>query len=675
MLTWLKYSYILLFAAILPIMAYAQVAEENDPQADTIHPAWVNFQPRFVQEACPFKPWEPYDDKVFRCGYVEVPENRTHPESRLIKLYVLQGKTSSPEPHGRALIELTGGPGGTSLGAWRIGIYDNGIYAPLREIADVVFFDQRGTGYSEGKLCRDIPMPYQYGVRPYPEGVAQFTKDISACFESAKTEGMDLDGYTNWQNALDVRDIRRALGYNKWTLYGISYGTELGQAVMQVDASGVEAAILDSIVPAGYETKNLKNMFASGFQSALRGMNEMCAARKSCAAKYDDLGARFIAAIKTYDETPLLLSGISKRKSANGELFIDGSLAASAIYQALYRRDIFGDLPALLHVLETRDEETLRVYVNVLGYSIDNRYGRAMSVTVNCRAGFRETPDGPAPPIESDAQMANWMTTSYFYEGCETYTRGDPDPSVKPLITDIPILLVSGTVDPITPPYFADEVKPGLSNHTYVEFANTGHGALRSNFKGCGEQIMTDFITAPGSEIDVSCAASIPPPEFLTNLKITKKPYQFALELQSGSYPKLAIIGGGLLVLVLLAFPLVWLVQTIFGLQKISTNGARWLAWGGSAFSLGGIAWSAKIFLSTAQNHQASLPVGVPNSFTLGGWMALVGVLVTLLSSAVGIRSLTNNRKPIGILILLIAAIIGAFATFLFLRNIGASPF
>ena len=140
-------------------------------------------------------------------------------------------------------------------------------------------------------------------------------------------------------------------------------------------------------------------MFASGFVSALNGVTEMCAADKNCAAKYDDFGARFIEAMKAYDETPFILEGLSPSVSASGKLFIDGELAANAVFQALYRRSIYPDLPALLHVLETRDEETLREYVNVLSYKIDHRYGRGMSLTMNCRAGFREDSNGPRLPL------------------------------------------------------------------------------------------------------------------------------------------------------------------------------------------------------------------------------------------------------------------------------------
>lgn len=663
-----------LFAAFFAGMANAQSDDIVPIQQDIIHPAWQDFEPVFVEHICPFPTHSNYDDEAFRCGYVLVPEDRTTPQSRLIKLSVLQGMASTSDGRTRALIRLTGGPGGTSLGNYRISAYDRGSAAAVRATADVIFFDQRGTGYSEGNICRAIPLPYQYGVRSTPDGLSRFNADISACFAQAKDRGISLEGYTTWQNALDVRDIRIALGYESWTLFGVSYGTELAQAAIAVDPDGVDAAILDSIVPAGYPTNNLKAMFASGFISALNGVTAMCAADPACAARYDDLGQRFIAAIKQYDTEPLILKNISRSKSANGQFYIDGELAANAVFQALYRRSIYSDLPALLHVLETRDAEILREYVNVLSYNIDHRYGRGMSLTMNCRGGFRQTPDGPAPPFAAGTDMQSWMTTVHFYEGCVDYFRAEPDPSAAPFATDIPILLVAGTIDPITPPYYADYAKPGLTNLTYVEFPYTGHGGLVSNFANCGEQILIDFVQDPGSDIDISCAAATPPPEFMIGLRITKAPYRFAKRLQSKRYPYLAILAASALLLVILGFPIGWLARRIDGTETVALNQARRLAWFGALLTLGGVYWGISTILQTGLQHSASLPVGVPHSVSIAGWLALLGTLLAILAAYQWLRNI-SLRPPIGTGIAIIAAAVTTLTLLVFLWQIGAGPF
>ena len=94
-----------------------------------------------------------------------------------------------------------------------------------------------------------MPRNFQFGV-PIEEGVERSKAAFETCLDEARARGIEVDGYTTWQNALDVRDIRIALGYEQWTLFGVSYGTSLGQSILQVDEDGVRAAILDSVVPA-----------------------------------------------------------------------------------------------------------------------------------------------------------------------------------------------------------------------------------------------------------------------------------------------------------------------------------------------------------------------------------------------------------------------------------------
>ena len=221
---------------------------------------------------------------MFRCGYVLVPEDRTDPNSQLIQLSVLQIKSTSENPDKRAVIRLTGGPGGESLGAGRIFAYSDPAQQRFRDAADLIFFDQRGIGYSEPNFCRAIPISYQYGLATAPARDALIAS-YSQCLQDARDKGIAIDAYTTWQNALDVKDIRRALGYDQWTLFGVSYGTELAQAILQVDEEGVRAAILDSVVPVAPLGDGGWNAIAYGFRSALTSLNNDCQADPACAPR------------------------------------------------------------------------------------------------------------------------------------------------------------------------------------------------------------------------------------------------------------------------------------------------------------------------------------------------------------------------------------------------------
>ena len=117
---------ILLFAIAGITEAQDQEEALVDPvtPADQVHPAWDTFEPTFRRYVCPFHAQAPaYDPDEFVCGYVLVPEDRTNPDSRLIKLSVLKIVSTSDNPERRAVMRLTGGPGGPSLSAGRIRAY------------------------------------------------------------------------------------------------------------------------------------------------------------------------------------------------------------------------------------------------------------------------------------------------------------------------------------------------------------------------------------------------------------------------------------------------------------------------------------------------------------------------------------------------------------------------
>ena len=375
----MKVSALAFLTFIVAPLAIAQVDPDLpalpvlDP--DRVHSNWADFEPEFTPYVCPFHAQAPdYDPEEFRCGYVLVPEDRTKPDSRLIKLSVLSIKSTSDNPERRAVIRLTGGPGGPSLGAGRIFAYQGANTKAFREAADLIFFDQRGIGYSEGHFCRAVPRNFQFGVS-IEEGVERSKEAFEKCLGEARARGIEVHGYTTWQNALDVRDIRIALGYDQWTLFGVSYGTSLGQAILQVDEDGVRAAILDSVVPATELDTGGWEATAYGFSSALNALDEDCAASPACARDVGSFRERFIKTFEAYDADPITLDTMDPGSALNGTVDLDGDLAGGAVFQALYSDNLYADFPSLLTALETRDVEAIEAYFDVLGRPIEHSAG------------------------------------------------------------------------------------------------------------------------------------------------------------------------------------------------------------------------------------------------------------------------------------------------------------
>lgn len=660
-------------------LAHAQDDADLDielpPPGEQVHPAWLDFEPEFTPYVCPFHAQAPkYDPEEFICGYVLVPEDRTDPNSRQIKLSVLKIVSTSDNPERRAVMRLTGGPGGPSLSAGRIRAYQGPNTRGFREAADLIFFDQRGIGYSEAHFCRAVPRNFQFGVS-IEEGTERSKEAFRNCLEDARAEGIAVDGYNTWQNALDVRDIRKALGYEQWTLFGVSYGTSLGQAVIQVDEAGIRAAILDSVVPAEPLETGGWGAIAYGFRSALDALSTDCAANKSCARDVGNFSERFIAAFQAFDEDPLIIEGLDPGSVLDGRLVMDGDLAGGAVFQALYINSLFADFPSLLKALETRDETALRAYVEVLGRQIDHAAGNGMELVANCRGAVGVSEAQYAAMRAAEPELSKWTDTLEWDELCEVVYRIEPDPTVERLVTDVPILVAAGTVDPITPPNYSRSIMSDLSNGQYVEFPYTGHGALFSNSPGCGQEIWLAFVNDPMAPLDTSCIADVQAPQFLTRLKETKGPYRFARGLQAGSYPNLIIALAASLIIALIMFPFGWMARKIQGTAPVSFEHARPIAWIGALVSLGGLAWAIQKILSTATHHAMALPIGVVPSTGWAFWIALAGFGLTSYALYRGVKSPGFGRQQIGTSIGLVLVFLSSLGLLGFILSLGLGPF
>ncbi|MEL6861572.1 MAG: alpha/beta fold hydrolase [Pseudomonadota bacterium] len=673
-----------LFTAILvfTLCAPSAVAQDDpelpaipDLRTESVHPAWADFEPEFTPYVCPFHAQAPkYDPDEFRCGYVLVPEDRTNPDSRLIKLSVLKIASTSENLDNRAVIRLTGGPGGPSLSAGRIIAYQRPDTQRFREVADLIFFDQRGIGYSEAHFCRAVPREFQFGVSS-EEGKALKIEALSKCVAEARAEGIAVDAYSTWQNALDVRDIRRALGYDQWTLFGISYGTELGQAVLEVDEAGTDAAILDSVVPADPRDSGGWGAVAYGFRSALTAINEICANDKACARDVGAMDERFIAAFTAYDEDPLIIDGVDHGSFLDGRLVMDGDLAGGAVFQALYIAQLYGDFPSLLKALETRDEVALKAYVEVLGRAIDHSAGNGMELIANCRGAAVGDADSLVQMRTDEPLLSQWVDIVSWDEYCRTVYRLDSDPAVKRLETDVPILVAAGTVDPITPPSFSQAILPGLPNAQYVEFPYTGHGALFTDSTGCGGDLWVAFVSNPTEPLDTSCLSQVKAPVFLTRLIETKAPYELARGIQAGNYPMLVMMIAGLLAISLLAFPFGWAARAIQGSETVKLAWARPLAWAGALASILALVLAITQILKTATEHAMALPIGVLPAAGWSVWLALLGFGLTAFALYRAIMSGGFGRQTIGTSIGLSLTCAGALYVLIFLLSLGLGPF
>lgn len=642
---------------------------------EAVHPVWVDFEPRFRKTICPFNGEVKYDPEIITCGDVLVPEDRTDPDSRLIKLSVMTVAATTSAPPGGTVVRLEGGPGGAGVQPIRARLYSGDEGRPYREITHSVFFDQRGTGYSEPAFCRAVPQPHQLGLSTR-QGLEQHTQELRRCLAEAESRGIPLEAYNNWQNALDVRDLRRALGQERWSIFGISYGSLLGQAVMQVDGEHIRAAVLDSIVPSGADETRRRSTRAAGLADALSQIAAGCPKGNQCQAWLSDLPDRVAALAAAYDAQPLVLNNLPPERAPGGRIVLDGPLVVGFIFQLLYSQEAYPDIPVVIDVLERRDAQALTAYASTVGQSLDHVQGEGMGILIHCR-GRVSTPE----QLEAGATMAPEL--SRFFIGitrpanCSGFYETTPDPSRIETVSDVPTLVANGATDPITPPWAARSILPGLSDARYVEFAYTGHGTLLGTGE-CGRSILFNFLANPSGELETSCAEEIPPPDFLTSWRATPAAYAFVKEVQDGARPVVPTLSILALTAAFLAYPFAAAGRAIDARRRTHVPArfpiGRSLSWLGAAVGLGAIGLAGWLIFGWMNDHPLALPVGLPTSISWAGWLALAAAILAVAGAILAIKAFATRRHGIGTLAGGVVTALGTLGVLVFLSSIGAGP-
>jgi pimeloyl-ACP methyl ester carboxylesterase len=256
--------------------------------------------------ACP-RPLAPFEIEgtTVACGKVNVPEDHANPDGRRIDLTVMVFKSRSLAPAPDAVVHLHGGPGGGIINEVS---QTSRFFEHLRTRRDVVAFDQRGvdaSGSAESRCFATMaadPQAIVDATRGLGDRQALTREMTRACLDEIRASGADISKINTEQNAMDVSAVMHALGYPTYNIYGISYGTKLGQEVMRTAPEGVRSVVLDSVAPV---SAAIYDTLALPYAEAIQHVFDYCTADPKCAAAYPDLRNRFWAVQARLETDPI----------------------------------------------------------------------------------------------------------------------------------------------------------------------------------------------------------------------------------------------------------------------------------------------------------------------------------------------------------------------------------
>jgi pimeloyl-ACP methyl ester carboxylesterase len=478
-----------------------------DPDAAPGADASPDAVPRSVATSCRYVvPDELGSEGVdYECGDLIVYENRGAPTATIRVHYV---RFFSSATSNNATIYLDGGPGGNgnNIVYW-LAYADPGLRQGLMADGDFLVIAQRGTTLSMPSLDCDF---------------------------DCESTGAHLPSYNTAYNADDVDDLRATLGYEKLNVYGISYGSRLGLEVLRRHGDNVRAAVLGGLVPS--QTIWPAHIPAS-FYSALTGLDASCADHGGCAAAFGDLEADFTAAVDTLNQNPISWTYDDQLLSLDGYTF------AYSLFTWLYSKSTYQWLPMIISDLADRNTDRIGDTLGALMSGGGSNIAYGMYYSVVCGELFNPPDTGAFDAANTGvpSDIRDMFSGSWFnmLDWCENaWSVGDPLPDLAmPVVSDVPTLLSSGRLDPITPPGFGDTAEASLTNDLHVVFENSGHGASLQS--ACGQATFLAFFADPSSFPDASCAAQVTT-DYMVGTSATAVPIDMRrvqLELDSAPIP------------------------------------------------------------------------------------------------------------------------------------------
>ena len=455
--------------------------------------------------ACP----EELLDLDLQCLLVAVPVDRNDPESGVVDISVVirPGREGSSLP---PMAVLQGGPGGASS--------DLAAYLPSRPYPQV-FVDQRGTGFGGVDFsCPEVLEVIPELLAATPEEADAIDAEVYGRCADRLSGHPALAHTTTAAHAADVVDVMAALGYERWLVYGVSYGTTIALEALRDPPDGLLGAVLDGVFPPDLD---LDRDIAFAAERAMGELDEACLADPACVSILAEapggegatVSGLLSVLIAEANVEPITVS-LAASDTSVGEavdVWMDGDSVASLLFEILYVEDWIGLVPSMVARLVGGEEAALQLLA-VLGvelsvYSLgSNALGTYFAVTCADRLPFTSGP--PAP--DEVGPFAAAVIGEGIAAGCEQWPVAPSPPSVaEPVTSDLPVLLLSGRFDPITPPDFAAAAAEHLAAATLVVRDGSSHGTW--GFDGCINRIVDDFVADPSSPVDISCAEELRP--------------------------------------------------------------------------------------------------------------------------------------------------------------------
>lgn len=442
-----------------------------------------------------------------RCGVLKRSLDPARPQGVQIDVHVAVlpalARNKRPDP----VFFFAGGPGQSAI-ALAPGL--NGLMARFLNRRDLVLIDQRGTGKSAPLVCDDDEAA---ALRPLREQLdtARESARLIAC--RAKLQALpygDLRFFTTTLAVADAEAVRRALGLGPVNLVGGSYGSRAVLEYLRQFPGSVRRAVIDGVAPPDMV---LMRAMSTDNQAAVDALLDDCERQPDCRRHYPDLRGRWQAMLARLPRQATLTHPLT---GGSETLSLDREQVLGLVRMPLYVPAFAAALPyAISEAAEGRFTPLLG-----LGTGLGSGGGAATRMAAGMHFSVVCSEDMPRLDRAGDApgRDIGGTSESLYRRVCADWPRGEvPEAFYRVPPAEAPVLVLSGAIDPVTPPRHGERVARALGPLAlHLVVPNAGHGVMSL---GCLPEVMFRFIdqAEPAQALanarqEAACAAALPRP-------------------------------------------------------------------------------------------------------------------------------------------------------------------
>jgi pimeloyl-ACP methyl ester carboxylesterase len=446
----------------------------------------------FEADACPFRGKDWFDPERMDCGTVVAAEPGVDVAIRVPALRLLRKDPASREA---PVVFVNGGPGGrgvADVGDW--------LAHPLRERHDLILFDARGTGQSTPLPCPELGAEVLSLIArdiPAAEELRERTQRVRRCLTTMPAPLRSV--FDTPHMARDIDAIRRMFGYERVSLFAVSYGTRVATAYAAAHPGHLDRLVLDSVAPEHAYYPAIARNFDAALARAFAG----CEASPACHARFPDFRRHYHEVLATLQARPIRLH-LPGGRYPEDTVSLNAQDFSLLMQQLLYGDELIPTLPLMIEALHEGNPAPLALLFDV---AVGMRVSGLNFATYYLVLGNDELPrvhaerrPAPAPgALVFFAQDLQLLDTLGMFGGDATPVAPRPPAG--------PVLVVAGALDPITAADYGRALARRWPHARHLEIPASGHTPSLAD--DCARASMVAFLS--GDDRPLACTRALRP--------------------------------------------------------------------------------------------------------------------------------------------------------------------